>query len=108
MHITERGGQLGDLGVQTRSGLPLGIVSAPANRHDSPLLRATLEAGWAQLHPMPDIATMRLDRSYDNTRCRDLLSELGFDADIARKGVAAPIQVGKRVGCRTHEFVDER
>ena len=51
---------------------------------------------------------MRLDRSYDNTRCRDLLSELGFDADIARKGVAAPIQVGKRVGCRTHEFVDER
>jgi transposase len=77
-------------------GIPLGIVSAPANRHDSPLLRATLQAGWAQLHPMPDIATMHLDRAYDNTPCRDLLHELGFDAEIARKGVPAPIQIGKR------------
>ena len=77
-------------------GIPLGIVSAPANRHDSPLLRATLEAGWAQLHPMPDIATMHLDRAYDNTPCRDVLHELGFDAEIARKGVPAPIQIGKR------------
>jgi hypothetical protein len=45
---------------------------------------------------MPDIATMHLDRAYDNTPCRDLLHELGFDAEIARKGVPAPIQVGKR------------
>ncbi len=28
-------------------GIPLRIVSAGANRHDSPLLRPTLEAGWA-------------------------------------------------------------
>lgn len=77
-------------------GIPLGIVSVPAHRHDSPLLRPTLEAGWAQLHPMPDDVTMHLDRAYDNKPCRDLLDELGFDAEIARKGVPAPIQVGKR------------
>ena len=71
-------------------------MSAPANRHDSPLLRTTLEAGYAQLHPMPDRARMHLDRAYDNTPCRALLDELGFDAEIARKGVPAPIQVGKR------------
>ncbi|MEU0559475.1 IS5/IS1182 family transposase, partial [Dactylosporangium sp. NPDC006015] len=33
---------------------------------------------------------------YDNNRSRDLLAELGFDAQIARKGVPAPIQIGKR------------
>lgn len=77
-------------------GIPPGIVSVPANRHDSPLLRPTLEAGWAQLHPMPEQVTMHLDRACDNTPCRDLLDELGFDADIARKGIPAPIQVGRR------------
>lgn len=45
---------------------------------------------------MPDDATMHLDRAYDNTPTRDLLDELGLHGEIARKGVPAPIQVGKR------------
>ncbi|SCL34552.1 hypothetical protein GA0074692_3861 [Micromonospora pallida] len=40
--------------------------------------------------------TMHLDRDYDNTPTRDLLDELGLQGEIARKGVPAPIQVGKR------------
>lgn len=78
------------------SGIPLGLVSAGANRHDSPLLRPTFEACSSQLRVWPDRVTAHLDRAYDNTPSRELLDELGFDADIARKGIPAPIQVGGR------------
>jgi hypothetical protein len=77
-------------------GIPLGVVSAPANRHDSPLLKPTIEAAAAQVGPMPDGATMHLDRAYDNNPTRELLDELELHGEIARKGVPAPIQVGKR------------
>ncbi|MGI5186286.1 IS5 family transposase [Dactylosporangium sp. CA-152071] len=78
-------------------GIPLGMTGASANRHDSPLLRDTFEACSTQLrHRWPEQVTAHLDRGYDNNRCRDLLDELGFDAQIARKGVPAPIQIGKR------------
>jgi hypothetical protein len=40
--------------------------------------------------------TAHLDRGYDSKRTRELLNEIGFDAQIARKGVPAPIQIGKR------------
>jgi transposase len=77
-------------------GIPLGVVSAPANRHDSPLLEPTITAAAAQVGPMPDDATMHLDRAYDNNPTRRLLDELELRGEIARKGVPAPIQVGKR------------
>ncbi|WP_026268789.1 transposase [Micromonospora sp. CNB394] len=78
-------------------GIPLGITGAPANRHDSPLLRDTFEACSAQLrHHWPEHVTAHLDRGYDSRRTRELLDEIGFDAEIARKGVPAPVQVGKR------------
>ena len=78
-------------------GIPLGLIGTSANRHDSPLLRGTLEASGRQLHHhWPEQVTTHLDRAYDNGPSRDLLAELGFDADIARKGIPAPVQVGKR------------
>lgn len=78
-------------------GIPLGITAAGANRHDSPLLRDTFAACSAQLRRCwPEQVTAHLDRGYDNNRSRDLLNELGFAAQIARKGVPAPIQAGKR------------
>jgi transposase len=79
-------------------GIPLGITGASANRHDSPLLlRDTFEACGTQLrHRWPEQVTAHLDRAYDNGPTRALLDELGFDAEIARKGVPAPVQVGKR------------
>lgn len=78
-------------------GIPLGLVGAPANRHDSPLLRDTFEACSTQLrHHRPQQVTARLDCGSDSKRSRELLDELGFDAQIARKGVPAPVQIGKR------------
>ncbi len=77
-------------------GVPLGLVSAGANRHDSPLLKPTLEAATAQVGPMPEQVRAHLDAAYDNGPTRELLDEFGFDAEISRKGVPAPIQVGKR------------
>lgn len=77
-------------------GIPLGLVSAGANRHDSPLLKPTLEAALTQVGAMPDDVTAHLDAAYDNGPSRELLTELGFTDDISRKGVPAPIQVGKR------------
>lgn len=91
-----KGGMKRSTGVDGH-GIPLGITGATANRHDSPLLRDTFEACNAQLrHHWPERVTAHLDRGYDNQRTRDLLDELGFDAEIARKGLPAPIQVGKR------------
>ncbi|MET7420891.1 IS5 family transposase [Dactylosporangium sp. NPDC005555] len=90
-------------------GIPLGIVSATANRHDAPLLRDTFEACSSQLrHCWPEQITAHLDRGYDSKRSRDLLNELGFNADIARKGMPAPIQAGKRwVVERTNAWMND-
>jgi transposase len=91
-----KGGMKRSTGVDGH-GIPLGIVGAPANRHDSPLLRDTFEACSTQLrHQWPEQVTAHLDRGYDSKRTRELLDEIGFDAQIARKGIPAPIQVGKR------------
>ena len=81
--------------VTDGAGIPLHLVAAPANRHDSRLLRPTLE-GLAKLAPLPEGITAHLDRAFDNAPCRALLEELGFDGAIARKGVPAPIQAGAR------------
>ena len=40
--------------------------------------------------------TVHLDRGYDSGKTRDLLEILGFEGEIAVKGVAAPIQAGRR------------
>jgi hypothetical protein len=88
-------------------GVPLGLVGAGANRHDSPLLASTFEAMKQQVGPLPAQVTAHLDRAYDNAKTRALLAELGFDAEISRKGVPAPVQVGKRwVVERTHSWMN--
>ncbi|MYX34908.1 MULTISPECIES: IS5 family transposase [unclassified Streptomyces] len=89
-------------------GVPLGIVSDGANRHDSPLLGPTLEAAKAQVGAMPMTVNVNLDRGYDSAKSRALVAELGFSAEIARKGVPAPIQAGKRwVVERTHSWMND-
>lgn len=77
-------------------GVPLGLISAGANRHDSPLLRPTLDAAITQVTTLPDDVTVHLDAAYDNKPCREVLAELGLTGEISRKGVPAPIQVGQR------------
>lgn len=78
------------------AGVPLGLVSAGANRHDSPLLAPTLHAALTQVETMPDDTTAHLDAAYDSTPTRELLTDLGFDSAIARKGLPTPVQVGGR------------
>jgi hypothetical protein len=92
--------------VTDGAGIPLHVVSAGANRHDSPLLAPTL-AGLDKLDHLPDDVTVHLDRGYDSTRTRVLLETLGFDGAIARKGVPAPIQAGSRwVVERAHSWMN--
>jgi hypothetical protein len=94
-----KGGLKRSVATEAR-GVPLGIVSAGANRHDSPLLAPTLEAAAAQVGSqvgsLPVGLTVHLDAGYDSTLTRDLLTELGFEGEIARKGIPAPIQIGPR------------
>ena len=80
------------------TGVPLGCVVAPANRHDSPLLRPTLEK-LARFDEglgvgLPDQITVHLDAGYDSTKTRDLLEELGCHGVISVKGF--PLQAGAR------------
>ena len=80
------------------TGVPLGCVVAPANRHDSPLLRPTLEKlarfdEWLGVG-LPDQITVHLDAGYDSTKTRDLLEELGCHGVISVKGF--PLQAGAR------------
>ena len=80
------------------AGIPPGCVIAPANRHDSPLLRPTLELlsrfeicfGLG----LPDDITVHLDAGYDSAVTRSLLDELGCDGVISVKGF--PLQAGRR------------
>lgn len=80
--------------VTDATGVPLHLVSAGANRHDSQLLESTLR-GMAALGPLP-ATTVHLDRGYDSQATRTLLDELGLSGVIARQGQPAPIQVGPR------------
>ena len=86
-------------------GIPLHLVAARANAHDSPLLEPTLAGVVDMIGTLPqyhdlrggdDFPTVHLDRGYDSAKTRALLHILGFDADIAVKGQPAPIQASRR------------
>lgn len=88
-------------------GIPLHLLAARANDHDSPLLEPTLAGIPDMIGPLPDQPCLHLDRGYDSAKTRDLLHILGYDADIAVKGTPAPIQAGKRWPVeRTHSWMN--
>jgi hypothetical protein len=79
------------------AGIPLGIAAAGANRHDAPLLAPTLHAAISQLGGvLPEQRTCHLDAAYDGTPARHALAHLGFEGQIARLGIPAPIQATQR------------
>ena len=89
------------------AGVPLGLVAAGANRHDSPLLEPTLAAAQEQVKPLPENSEVHLDAGYDSRATRAVLDALGLQGTIARKGVPAPVQAGKRwVVERTHAWMN--
>ncbi len=71
-------------------GIPLGVVSAPANRHDSPLLAPTLDTLEALGLP-PEPVIVHLDRGYDSLVTRRLLEERSLVGMISEKGKPAPL-----------------
>lgn len=81
--------------VVDANGIPLGAVAAPANRHDSPLLDATLDT-LDRLGPLPAAMTVHLDRGYDSGVTREKLSRRGFRADISERGKPAPLAATER------------
>lgn len=81
--------------VVDANGIPLGTIAAPANRHDSPLLDATLDT-LAALGPLPESMTVHLDRGYDSTVTREKLNCRGMRAKIAARGEPAPVTAGQR------------
>lgn len=77
-------------------GIPLGCVIDGGNRHDSPLLRPTLERlGRFGFH-LPDQMTVHLDSGYDSNKTRELLAELGCAGQISPKGMMVAINHTKR------------
>ena len=90
------------------AGIPLHVVPAGANRHDAPVLPATL-AGLEKVEGLTDAApgTLHLDQGYDGGPTRALLDDLGLQGVIARKGVPAPRQAGSRWTVeRTHSWMN--
>jgi transposase len=85
-------------------GIPLGVLTAPANRQDCLLLGLTLDL-LRPLGPLPDQVTVHLDRGYDHGTIRGQLADRGLGARIAARGQPAPIQAGQRwVVERTHAW----
>jgi transposase len=84
------------LGGRGREGHTARVrVSAPANRHDSPLLAPTLDAARA-LGLVAEDASVHLDRGYDSEATRARLLEREFVAEISLKGRPAPLNATKR------------
>jgi hypothetical protein len=78
------------------NGIPLGVVTAGANRHDSPLLAPTLEAAREASIELPEHASVHLDRAYDSKVTRWLLQRQGLVSVISEKGKPAPLTAGLR------------
>lgn len=78
-------------------GIPLGTVTAPANRHDSPLLTETLDAVTETLGELPERVSVHLDRGYDSKATRERLEERELLAEISEKGKQpAPLTATRR------------
>ena len=76
-------------------GIPLKIVIAPVNHHDSPLLADTLNT-LQRLGELPDRAGVNLDRAYDSHATRQKLAARELRAEISEKGKPAPVTATKR------------
>ena len=73
-------------------GIPLGVITAPANRHDSPLLSETLDTAGE----LPERAIVHLDRAYDSKITREILQSRDLIGMISEKGKPAPLKARMR------------
>ena len=77
-------------------GIPIGGVTDPANRNDSPLLAPTLEHAPESVGGLPEWVSVHLDRGYDSFVTRERLTDHRLIAEIAKKGKPAPLRAGQR------------
>jgi hypothetical protein len=77
-------------------GIPLGTLTAPANRHDSPLLTETLDVVAQTLGELPQSTSIHLDRGYDSESTHQRLRERALNAEISAKGEPASLAATKR------------
>src|SRR3712207_1011548 len=70
----------------------LGVITAPANRRDSPLLSETLDT----VGVLPEQASVHLDRANDSNLTRELLESRGLIGAITEKGKPAPLKARMR------------
>lgn len=77
-------------------GLPIGVILAGANRHDSPLLRPTLECLSRFGFFLPETMRVDLDSGYDSYVTRDLLDEFGCGWKISPRGTYIEINHTRR------------
>src|ERR1039457_4490369 len=77
------------------AGIPLGVVQAPANRNDSPLLASTLDTLADRALP-PGETTVHLDRGDDSGKTRAELDRRGLAPCIAKVGKPAPLRASSR------------
>jgi transposase len=82
--------------VVDADGIPLGSVSAPANRHDSPLLPDTLDTVEEILAALPEPARVHLDRGYDSDLTHKRLAERDLMGVISAKGKSSPFAATNR------------
>jgi hypothetical protein len=79
--------------VSDGGGRPRYVAAAGANRHDSPLLGATLAGPDTRDRDLPDAAVAQLDRGDDSGPTRAALDGSGFDA-ARRRGRAGSWRAG--------------
>jgi hypothetical protein len=104
----DRGKQARKRSIATEgAGIPLGLIAAGANRHDSPLLAPTLHAAVARWAPCPTRSPSILIMATRAGPPGCCWRRSAFAGEIARKGVPAPVQAGKRwVVERTHSWMN--
>ncbi len=93
--------------VTDARGTPLGVALSGANRHDSMMLVATLDAvpGVRARHrgrPRKRPDKLHADKGYDHRRCRRECRARGITPRIARRGVESSARLGR------HRWVAER
>ena len=81
--------------VVDANGIPIGATAAPANRHDSPLLEASVDT-MEIVGELPEHISVHLDRGYDSETTRERLWSRGLIPVISEKGKPAPLQATKR------------
>ena len=89
-----------------RNGIPLASCLTGANRHDTIVFEALLDAvgpiNQARGRPRKRPAKLHADKAYDIPRCRQVLTQRHITIRIARKGIESSENLGR------HRWVVER